>query len=72
MAETEEQVGIRKQLPPAQQNLVVLVNSDQQLVVTLKGDGRVEFGPGFTTNEEAARLFWECVGKWYRAALGAP
>lgn len=43
----------------------LVFGTEKGMLVTVKLDGSVEYGPGFTTNEETAKLFWEQMGKQY-------
>ena len=42
---------------------ITIHNKSNELVVALKHDGSVEYGPGFTTNEAAGRVLWEAIGR---------
>lgn len=44
-------------------NAITIYNKSNELVVALKYDGSVEYGPGFTTNEAAGRVLWEAIGR---------
>ena len=45
--------------------VICIYNDNQELVVAVKPDGSVEFGPGYTTTEQAARDFWQILGRTY-------
>ena len=45
---------------------IVIMNPSGDLVVSVKYDGSVEYGPGFTTKEAATRQFWETMGRTFK------
>ena len=50
---------------PATYWVVALYNEKSEMIFGVKLDGSVEFGPGFTTKDEAAREFWKLLGRHY-------
>lgn len=39
------------------------------MLFTVHHDGSIEFGPAFTTNDEAAKQFWQAMGRQYAAVF---
>lgn len=64
-----DEMGIRgvgtDNLPPEQRSILRLEDAQRRMVVNITGDGRTVFGPGYTSPEAAAKLFWECIGSEY-------
>lgn len=50
----------------------ILMHNDDKMVVGIKCDGKVEFGPGFDAGDEVAILFWESLGKNLPPGWGMP
>lgn len=53
-------------LPVPDSSCIVICNPANEMVVTIRYDGSVEYGPGFTTDEDACRLFWEAMGRTFK------
>lgn len=50
------------------------LNSSNAPLFTIKPDGTIEFGPAFTTQDEASKLFWDSLAKHFphwRAPAGS-
>ncbi len=45
--------------------VLCVYNDKQEMIVGIKPDGSVEYGPGYTTTEQSARDFWEILGRTY-------
>jgi hypothetical protein len=45
--------------------VIQLTNEKSEMIVGVKPDGSIEFGPGFTTVDQASKTFWETLGKAY-------
>jgi hypothetical protein len=45
---------------------LVICDRENAVVVRAKMDGSVEYGLGYTTDQAAARLFWEAMARGYR------
>lgn len=64
---TEEEIAARhvKIVSPQAPHAFVLAkraDGDTQIVVQIRPNGSVEFGPGFVDNDQVARAFWAALG----------
>jgi len=51
---------------PATYDAILIQDRSGQMVVRIDQDGRTHFGPGYTSTEMTARIFWEAIGYWIK------
>ena len=55
---------------PIDDTIMTIRAADDRLILHIKQDGGVEFGPAYTTDDAAAKLFYEVLALQGRAVNG--